>query len=143
ARRHSPRRAAAAFPGLGDRRAAACAWPADDRGALPPRPLSRRFRAGDAYPAREAAEFMSPTILLPELAALLGRPGSDGERYLKRKHLELTERHGFPAKLVTGWAWPRKLVEIWIENSNSASGASQPAAEIGGAGSTPSSTGAA
>lgn len=56
----------------------------------------------------------APTILLAELAALLGRPGPKGEAWLMRNHRRLAAELGLPARLPTGWAWPRRLIEIWI-----------------------------
>lgn len=78
-----------------------------------------------ASSADSGARVESPTILLPELAALLGRPGDAGERYVMRWHRKLTAEQGFPARLPTGWAWPRRLVEIWIDNFPIAGGTSQ------------------
>ncbi len=47
---------------------------------------------------------------------MLGRPGPKGEAWVRRNHYRLYNEHGFPRRLVTGWAWPRRLVELWIEN---------------------------
>lgn len=83
----------------------------------------------------------SPTILIDELAPMLGHPGPAGILWLKGNHYRLTEGHGFPRRLCTGWAWPRALVEIWI-----LSGGHLPPVERGkgGAGTdSPAATGAA
>lgn len=61
----------------------------------------------------------SPTMSLDELAGLLGLEPEQ----LKRRHLKMTRRAGFPARLDgAAWRWSRRAVLRWID------AAAQPAA---------------
>lgn len=63
------------------------------------------------------------TIAVDELAALLRPPVRYPIRWLQRHHADLTEKHGMPKKLPSGWVWSRLAILTWIGTYGAPAGA--------------------
>lgn len=55
-------------------------------------------------------------VKIDELAAALDRKPD----WIKRNWLRLHREKGMPRKVPETWAWPRRALETWIENSAAA-----------------------
>lgn len=65
----------------------------------------------------------TPTITIPELAEITGKP----EAWWRRNWLRMHLKHGFPRRLPGLWAWPAEAVAAWCRLGGVSPALPQPA----------------